>query len=91
MSLKRSETERCIAAIEALVCRDVGRKTGELIAASSGDLSAAAQSLAHIVCGPLVGMSIDRTHGYGTALFGLGLMVPPAMLAFLFWPNIERE
>src|SRR5882757_4474670 len=45
MSPRRSESVRRIAAIEALVCRDVGRKTQELIAASAGELAAAAESL----------------------------------------------
>ena len=42
MSPRKSDADR-IAAIEALVCRDVGRKTAELIAASAGELAAAAQ------------------------------------------------
>jgi hypothetical protein len=46
MSPRRSEDVRRIAAIESLVCRDVGRKTQELIAASAGGLPAAAESLA---------------------------------------------
>ncbi len=46
MSLKRSERTDRIAAIEALVCRDLGRKTQELIEASRGDFAAAAGSLA---------------------------------------------
>ncbi|WP_421998398.1 glutamate cyclase domain-containing protein [Reyranella sp.] len=45
MSPGKSEAER-IAAIEALVCRDVGRRTTELIAASRGGLQAAAEALA---------------------------------------------
>ena len=40
MSPRKSDADR-IAAIEALVCRDVGRKTAELIAASAGELAAA--------------------------------------------------
>jgi len=35
-----------MAAIEALVCRDVGRKTAQLIEASAGGLAAAAEALA---------------------------------------------
>jgi len=46
MSPRRSEAIRRIAAIEALVCRDVGRKTGTLIAATVGELLAAAEALA---------------------------------------------
>ena len=44
MSPRKSDADR-IAAIEALVCRDVGRKTAELIAASAGELAAAARAL----------------------------------------------
>jgi hypothetical protein len=45
MPPKRSDAER-IGAIEALVCRDVGRGTSELITASAGELVAAARALA---------------------------------------------
>src|SRR5258708_34637689 len=45
MSPRRSESVRRMTAIEALVCRDVGRKTQELIAASAGELAAASESL----------------------------------------------
>src|SRR6266446_2930600 len=45
MSPGRSESVRRMTASEALVCRDVGRKTQELIAASAGELAAAAESL----------------------------------------------
>jgi hypothetical protein len=45
MSPRKSDADR-IAAIEALVCRDVGRKTDELIKASAGDLALAARALA---------------------------------------------
>jgi hypothetical protein len=46
MSPGRSESDRRIAALEALVCRDVGRKTEELIRANSGGLAGAAGALA---------------------------------------------
>ena len=58
---------------------------------SAGGMTAAAQSLAHIVASPLVGMAIDRTHGYGTALFGLGLVVIPTSLAFALWPGARAR
>src|SRR6266852_2673854 len=52
MSPRRSEADRRIAAveaikaIEAIVCRDVGRSTQAMIAASAGGLRAAAEALA---------------------------------------------
>lgn len=56
----------------------------------SGGLTAAAQSLAHILAAPLVGRAIDRTHGYGLALTGLGAVVLPAVLVFVLWPSFGR-
>jgi hypothetical protein len=46
MSPRTSDQDRRLAAIEALVCRDVGRKTQQLIDASRGELAEAARSLA---------------------------------------------
>ncbi len=57
---------------------------------SAGGLTAAAQSLAHIVASPLVGMAVDRTHGYGSALVFLGLAVIPTSLAFVLWRPSEK-
>ena len=45
MSPRKSESVPPIAAIEALVCRDVGRKTQELIDANPGGLADAAAAL----------------------------------------------
>src|SRR3954471_8124268 len=82
MSPRRSEVDRRIAAIEALVCRDVGRKTEELVVASRGGLSAAAQSLAGATSvGLITGFFVPRgdvaapeTDGpVGTALLAAGL------------------
>ena len=58
---------------------------------SAGGMTAAAQSLAHIIASPLVGMAIDRTHGYGAALVGLGLVVIPTSLAFALWPGMRAR
>jgi D-glutamate cyclase len=81
MSPRKSDAER-IAAIEALVCRDVGRKTAELIAASAGELAAAAQALAGATSvGLITGFFVPRgevaapeTDGpVGTALLAAAL------------------
>ncbi len=81
MSPRKSDVER-IAAIEALVCRDVGRKTAELIAASAGELAAAARSLAGATSvGLITGFFVPRgevaapeTDGpVGTALLAAAL------------------
>ncbi len=82
MSPRRSDTDRRIAAIEALVCRDVGRGTAELIAASQGDFPAAAHALAGATnVGLITGFFVPRgdvaapeTDGpVGTALLAAGL------------------
>jgi hypothetical protein len=81
MSPRKSDADR-IAAIEALVCRDVGRKTAELIAASAGELVAAARSLAGATSvGLITGFFVPRgevaapeTDGpVGTALLAAAL------------------
>jgi MFS transporter, ACS family, hexuronate transporter len=53
---------------------------------SAGGMTAAAQSLSHIVVSPLAGWAIDRTHGYTAVLIALGVAVIPASLAFILWP-----
>jgi predicted MFS family arabinose efflux permease len=58
---------------------------------SAGGMTAAAQSLAHIIAGPLVGKTIDRTHGYGIVLVVLGLLVIPTTLTFVLWPSMRRR
>ena len=82
MSPKRSEPDRRIAAIETLVCRDVGRKTQDLITASQGGLAAAAYALAGATSvGLITGFFVPRgdvaapeTDGpVGTALLAAAL------------------
>jgi hypothetical protein len=67
MSPRKNDDPARIAAIEALVCRDVGRQTGELIAATRGGLLAAAQSLAQA-----------RSVGFITGFFVPRAAVPAA-------------
>ena len=58
---------------------------------SAGGMTAAAQSLAHIAAAPLVGMAIDRTHSYTTAMVVLGLVVLPTSAAFALWPGLRSR
>ena len=61
MSPRRSEQVHLIAAIEALVCRDVGRKTQELITANPGGLGDAARALSKATCvGLITGFFVPR-------------------------------
>lgn len=75
----------------ALVTADVLGRVPIERTSTAGGMTAAAQSLAHIVASPLVGWTVDRTHGYTTALLGLGLVVIPAMLTFIVWPMPSKE
>lgn len=82
MSPRTSESARRTAAIEDLVCRDVGRKTAGLIAASAGGLGDATRALsgAHSI-GLITGFFVPRdavaapeTDGpVGTALLACAL------------------
>jgi hypothetical protein len=82
MSQKTSESARRAAAIEALVCRDVGRKTADLITASAGGLGDAAWALTAarsvgLITGffvPRDGVAAPETDGpVGTALLACAL------------------
>lgn len=92
MSPRTSDAERQLAAIEALVCRDIGRKTAELIAECTGGLAAAARSLARASSvGLITGFFVPRgdvaapeTDGpVGTALLAAALVAcgVPARIA----------
>jgi len=52
-------------------------------------LAAAAQSLAHIVAGPVVGRAVDRAHGYAGVLPVLGLLAIPGAILWITWPDVE--
>jgi ACS family hexuronate transporter-like MFS transporter len=50
-----------------------------------GGILAAAQSLAHIVMGPLLGYSVDATGAYTDAAVVIGLWVVPGSTVWLLW------
>lgn len=72
-------------ALYALAAADLFRRIGLARAGASGGVAAAAQSLAYIVAAPLVGLALDRTHGYGGVCIALGLFVLPGAIAFAAW------
>ena len=99
MSPRTSEQDRRLEAIEALVCRDVGRKTQQLIDATRGGLAAAATSLATASrVGLITGFFVPRgdvaapeTDGpVGTALLAASLVAcgVPARIA-VDTPSVE--
>lgn len=74
--------------IYALVTADMLARVPVNRTSSAGGMTAAAQSLAHVIASPLVGWTIDRTHGYASALVALGLIVVPTTIAFIAWPGM---
>lgn len=97
MSPRTSEQDSRLAAIEDLVCRDLGRKTQELIDANRGGLAAAARSLATATrVGLITGFFVPRgdateTDGpVGTALLAAALVAcgVPARIA-VDTPSVE--
>lgn len=99
MSPRTSEQDRRLEAIEALVCRDVGRKTQALIDANRGGLAGAAASLATATrVGLITGFFVPRgdvaapeTDGpVGTALLAAALAAcgVPARIA-VDTPSVE--
>ena len=59
-------------------------------ASTAGAALAASQSLAYVIFAPIIGFSIDRTHGYAAALVGLGVLVVGSGFVFVLWPGISR-
>lgn len=77
--------------IYVLVTADMLARVPVEKTSAAGGMTAAAQSLAHIVASPLVGAAIDRTHRYTEVLVALGLIVVPTSLAFLLWPGLRKD
>lgn len=72
--------------IYVLVTADMLGRVPAARASSASGMTAAAQSLAYVIAGPLVGRVVDRSHGYDAALIALGVVVLPTTLAFALWP-----
>jgi ACS family hexuronate transporter-like MFS transporter len=77
-------------ALYALAAADLFKRIGLRRAGAAGGMAAAAQSLAHIVAAPLVGVVLDRTHTYHDVLLVLGALAVPGALAFVLWPLRDR-
>jgi predicted MFS family arabinose efflux permease len=78
-------------ALYALAAGDLFRRIGLARAGASGGLAAAAQSLAHIVAAPLVGLALDRSHSYDHVVLVLGSLAVPGALVFVAWPRASLE
>jgi len=71
---------------------DMVARTSPARTSAAGGMTAAAQSLAQIIAAPIVGAVIDRGHdatSYAPAFAGVGVLVVPAGLVFLFWPSLR--
>jgi cyanate permease len=75
-----------------------GRLTADMLArvspahtSTAGGISAAAQSITHIIANPLVGKVVDVTHSYDAVLVTLGVIVIPGAIAWIVWPMSTQE
>jgi ACS family hexuronate transporter-like MFS transporter len=68
-----------------LATADMVARTAPGRVSQAGGYTAAAQSLAHIVAGPLIGLSVERTHSFDTALVVLGMVGLPGALVWMTW------
>jgi ACS family hexuronate transporter-like MFS transporter len=76
------------AGLFALLTADMMARIDPAYVSRAGGLTAAAQSLAYVIAGPLVGGAVDRTHSYDGVTRALGLLAIPGALAWMFWPRV---
>lgn len=69
----------------ALLSADLLARVHPSAVSTAGGITAAAQSLAYIVAGPIIGLSVDRTHSYTAILVALGAWVIPGTALWLLW------
>ena len=68
---------------------DMLRRVEPRDAALASGISAAVQSIVHVIANPLVGTVVDRTHAWGYVL-ALGLLALPCAIAWIFLPAERR-
>ncbi|MEO7097374.1 MAG: MFS transporter, partial [Polyangiales bacterium] len=72
-------------AIYTLVTADLLGRVPPSSIAFAGGILAGAQSLSHIIAGPLVGASVSATGSFDTVAYTLGLWTLPGGIAWLLW------
>jgi ACS family hexuronate transporter-like MFS transporter len=72
-------------AIYTLVTADLLGRVPPSSIAFAGGILAGAQSLSHIIAGPLVGGSVAATSSFDTVAYALGAWALPGSLAWLLW------
>lgn len=70
-------------AIYTLITSEMLARIDPKLTATAGGITAAAQSVAQIIAGPLIGKSVDKSGGYTIALSVLGGWVIPFALAWI--------
>lgn len=70
--------------IFALLTSDMLARVAPQTVSVAGGITAAAQSLAYIVCNPLVGAAVDRTHSYNGVCVALALILIPGSLLWMW-------
>ncbi|MFO0664177.1 MAG: MFS transporter [Polyangiaceae bacterium] len=75
----------------ALLTADLMSRVPKERASTAGGLSAAAQSVTHIVLAPLIGKYIDRTKDFGGMMTMLGMLTLPAVVPYLLAARKERR
>lgn len=78
-------------ALFALLTADMLSRVAPSNVAVAGGVTAAAQSLAYILCNPLVGLSVEQTNSYNTACVTIGLLVAPGALIWSRLPAPPRH
>lgn len=78
-------------AINARLTADMIARIDPAHVSTAGGLCAAAQSLAYIAAGPLVGRSFDHTKSFTSSLLVIGFLAVPGVLAWIFWPLKKGE
>jgi len=73
-------------ALYAVLTADMLARVGLGSSGAAGGMTAAAQSLAHIVAAPIVGVVLDRTHDYRPLLVVLSVLAVPGAIAWMAWP-----
>lgn len=78
-------------AIFALLTADMLARVAPGNVAAAGGVTAAAQSLAYILCNPLVGLSVEQSHAYNLACVSIGALVAPGALIWMLLPAPPRH
>jgi ACS family hexuronate transporter-like MFS transporter len=79
------------AGLYVLVMADLLTQVPPSETSRAGGMLAAAQSLAHIIANPMVGVIVDRTHTFTAVMVGLGVMVLPGAMLWMYFPAADRK